>query len=159
MSEKEKSESIKIVADNRQARFLYEILETYEAGIELLGTEVKSIRAGRTNLRDGYGLLRNGEIWLLNAHISPHSTTAQYFNHEATRTRRLLMHKQEIRKLTGKVNQQGLTVVPLKMYFKRGKVKVTIALVKGKKLHDKRDDLKKKDDKRDMDRAMKKGAD
>jgi SsrA-binding protein len=155
MSEKEKSESIKIVADNRQARFLYEILETYEAGIELLGTEVKSIRAGRTNLRDGYGLLRNGEIWLLNAHISPHSTTAQYFNHEATRTRRLLMHKQEIRKLTGKVNQQGLTVVPLKMYFKRGKVKVTIALVKGKKLHDKRDDLKKKDDKRDMDRAMK----
>jgi SsrA-binding protein len=155
MSEKEKSESIKIVADNRQARFLYEILETYEAGIELLGTEVKSIRAGRTNLRDGYGLLRNGEIWLLNAHISPHTTTAQYFNHEATRTRRLLMHKQEIRKLTGKVNQQGLTVVPLKMYFKRGKVKVTIALVKGKKLHDKRDDLKKKDDKRDMDRAMK----
>jgi SsrA-binding protein len=155
MSEKEKSESIKIVADNRQARFLYEILETYEAGIELLGTEVKSIRAGRTNLRDGYGLLRNGEIWLLNAHISPHNTTAQYFNHEATRTRRLLMHKQEIRKLTGKVNQQGLTVVPLKMYFKRGKVKVTIALVKGKKLHDKRDDLKKKDDKRDMDRAMK----
>ena len=159
MSEKEKSESIKIVADNRQARFLYEILETYEAGIELLGTEVKSIRAGRTNLRDGYGLLRNGEIWLLNAHISPHTTTAQYFNHEATRTRRLLMHKQEIRKLTGKVNQQGLTVVPLKMYFKRGKVKVTIALVKGKKLHDKRDDLKKKDDKRDMDRVMKKGGD
>ncbi len=158
MSEKEKSESIKIVADNRQARFLYEILETYEAGIELLGTEVKSIRAGRTNLRDGYGLLRNGEIWLLNAHISPHTTTAQYFNHEATRTRRLLMHKQEIRKLTGKVNQQGLTVVPLKMYFKRGKVKVTIALVKGKKLHDKRDDLKKKDDKRDMDRAIKKGV-
>ena len=158
MSEKEKSESIKIVADNRQARFLYEILETYEAGIELLGTEVKSIRAGRTNLRDGYGLLRNGEIWLLNAHISPHTTTAQYFNHEATRTRRLLMHKQEIRKLTGKVNQQGLTVVPLKMYFIRGKVKVTIALVKGKKLHDKRDDLKKKDDKRDMDRAMKKGV-
>ncbi len=158
MSEKEKSESIKIVADNRQARFLYEILETYEAGIELLGTEVKSIRAGRTNLRDGYGLLRNGEIWLLNAHISPHTTTAQYFNHEATRTRRLLMHKQEIRKLTGKVNQQGLTVVPLKMYFIRGKVKVTIALVKGKKLHDKRDDLKKKDDKRDMDRVMKKGV-
>lgn len=157
MSEKEKSDSIKIVADNRQARFLYEILETYEAGIELLGTEVKSIRAGRTNLRDGYGLLRNGEIWLLNAHISPHATTAQYFNHEPTRTRRLLMHKQEIRKLTGKVTQQGLTLVPLKMYFKRGKVKVTIALVKGKKLHDKRDDLKKRDDKRDMDRAMKRG--
>jgi SsrA-binding protein len=155
MSEKDKSESIKIVADNRQARFLYEILETYEAGIELLGTEVKSIRAGKANLRDGYGLLRNGEIWLLNAHISPHSTTAQYFNHEPTRTRRMLMHKQEIRKLIGKVEQQGLTLVPLKMYLKKGRVKLTIALVRGKKLHDKRDDLKKRDDKRDMDRAMK----
>ncbi len=155
MSEKEKSESIKIVADNRQARFLYEILETYEAGIELLGTEVKSIRAGKANLRDGYGLLRNGEIWLLNAHVSPHSTTGAYFNHEPTRTRRMLMHKAEIRKLIGKVEQQGLTLVPLKMYFKRGKVKVTMALVRGKKIHDKRDDLKKRDDKRDMERAMK----
>jgi SsrA-binding protein len=155
MSEKEKSESIKIVADNRQARFLYEILETYEAGIELVGSEVKSIRGGRANLRDGYGLLRQGQIWLLNAHISPYNSTSAYFNHEPTRTRRLLMHKQEIRKLTGKVEQQGLTLVPLKMYFKRGKIKVTIALVRGKKLHDKRDDLKKRDDKRDMDRAMK----
>jgi SsrA-binding protein len=157
MSEKEKSDSIKIVADNRQARFLYEILETYEAGIELLGTEVKSIRAGKANLRDGYGLLRQGQIWLLNAHISPHTTTGAYFNHEPTRTRRLLMHKQEIRKLTGKVEQQGLTLVPLKMYLKRGRVKVTIALVRGKKLHDKREDLKKRDDKRDIDRAMKRG--
>jgi SsrA-binding protein len=157
MSEKEKPESIKIVADNRQARFLYEILETYEAGIELVGTEVKSIRAGKANLRDGYGLLRNGEIWLLNAHISPHTSTSQYFNHEPTRTRRMLMHKQEIRKLIGKVEQQGLTLVPLKMYLKKGRVKLTIALVRGKKLHDKRDDLKKKDDKRDMDRAMKRG--
>ena len=155
MSEKEKSESIKIVADNRQARFLYEILETYEAGIELVGTEVKSIRAGKANLRDGYGLLRNGEIWLLNAHISPHNSTSQYFNHEPTRTRRMLMHKQEIRKLIGKVEQQGLTLVPLKMYLKKGRVKLTIALVRGKKLHDKRDDLKKRDDKRDIDRAMK----
>jgi SsrA-binding protein len=157
MSEKEKPDSIKIVADNRQARFLYEILETYEAGIELVGTEVKSIRAGKANLRDGYGLLRNGEIWLLNAHISPHTSTSQYFNHEPTRTRRMLMHKQEIRKLIGKVEQQGLTLVPLKMYLKKGRVKLTIALVRGKKLHDKRDDLKKRDDKRDMDRAMKRG--
>jgi SsrA-binding protein len=157
MSEKDKPESIKIVADNRQARFLYEILETYEAGIELVGTEVKSIRAGKANLRDGYGLLRNGEIWLLNAHISPHTSTSQYFNHEPTRTRRMLMHKQEIRKLIGKVEQQGLTLVPLKMYLKKGRVKLTIALVRGKKLHDKRDDLKKRDDKRDMDRAMKRG--
>jgi SsrA-binding protein len=100
-------------------------------------------------------LLRQGQIWLLNAHISPYNSTSAYFNHEPTRTRRLLMHKQEIRKLTGKVEQQGLTLVPLKMYFKKGKIKVTIALVRGKKLHDKRDDLKKRDDKRDMDRAMK----
>ncbi len=157
MSEKEKSDSIKIVADNRQARFLYEILETYEAGVELLGTEVKSIRAGKANLRDGYGLLRQGQIWLLNAHISPHNSTSAYFNHEPTRTRRLLMHKAEIRKLIGKVEQQGLTLVPLKLYLKRGRVKVTIALVRGKKLHDKREDLKKRDDKRDIDRAMKRG--
>ncbi|WP_309734995.1 SsrA-binding protein SmpB [Chamaesiphon sp. OTE_75_metabat_556] len=157
MSEKEKSDSIKIVADNRQARFLYEILETYEAGVELLGTEVKSIRAGKANLRDGYGLLRQGQIWLLNAHISPHNSTSAYFNHEPTRTRRLLMHKAEIRKLTGKVEQQGLTLVPLKMYLKRGRVKLTLALVRGKKLHDKREDLKKRDDKRDIDRAMKRG--
>jgi SsrA-binding protein len=157
MSEKEKSDSIKIVADNRQARFLYEILETYEAGVELLGTEVKSIRAGKANLRDGYGLLRQGQIWLLNAHISPHNSTSVYFNHEPTRTRRLLMHKAEIRKLIGKVEQQGLTLVPLKLYLKRGRVKVTIALVRGKKLHDKREDLKKRDDKRDIDRAMKRG--
>jgi SsrA-binding protein len=157
MSEKEKPDSIKIVADNRQARFLYEILETYEAGVELLGTEVKSIRAGKANLRDGYGLLRQGQIWLLNAHISPHNSTSAYFNHEPTRTRRLLMHKAEIRKLTGKVEQQGLTLVPLKMYLKRGRVKLTLALVRGKKLHDKREDLKKRDDKRDIDRAMKRG--
>jgi SsrA-binding protein len=151
----EKTEGIKIIADNRQARFLYEILETYEAGIELFGTEVKSIRAGRVNLRDGYGLIRNGEIWLLNAHISPHATTGSYFNHEPTRTRRLLLHKQEIRKLIGKIQQQGLTLVPLKMYLKKGRVKVAIALVRGKKLHDKREDVKKRDDKRDMARAMK----
>jgi SsrA-binding protein len=151
----EKTEGIKIIADNRQARFLYEILETYEAGIELLGTEVKSIRAGRVNLRDGYGLIRNGEVWLLNAHISPHATTGSYFNHEPTRTRRLLLHKQEIRKLIGKVEQQGLTLVPLKMYLKKGRVKVAIALVRGKKLHDKREDVKKRDDQRDMARAIK----
>jgi SsrA-binding protein len=151
----DKTEGIKIIADNRQARFLYEILETYEAGVELLGTEVKSIRAGRVNLRDGYALIRNGEVWLLNAHISPHATTGSYFNHEPTRTRRLLLHKQEIRKLIGKVEQQGLTLVPLKMYLKKGRVKVAIALVRGKKLHDKREDVKKRDDKRDMARAMK----
>ncbi len=151
----EKSEGYKIVSDNRQARFLYEILETYEAGIELKGTEVKSIREGKANLRDGYAIIRNGEAWLLNVHVSPHSTTSQYFNHDPRRTRKLLLHKQEIRKLIGKVEQQGLTLVPLKMYMKNGLVKVTIGLGKGKKLHDKREDLKQRQDKREMERAMK----
>lgn len=151
----EKSEGIKIVSDNRQARFLYEILETYEAGIELKGTEVKSIREGKVNLRDGYALIRKGEAWLLNVHISPHSTAGEYFNHDPLRTRKLLLHKQEIRKLIGKVEQQGLTLVPLKMYLKRGLVKVSIGLGKGKKLHDKREDLKQRQDKREMERAMK----
>lgn len=145
----------KIVSDNRQARFLYEILETYEAGIELMGTEVKSIRAGKVNLRDGFALLRNGEALLMNVQISPHQTTSQVFNHDPRRTRKLLLHKDEIRKLTGKVQQQGLTLVPLKMYLKRGWVKVDIALVRGKKLHDKREDLKKRQDQRDMQRALK----
>ncbi|MEB3335951.1 MAG: SsrA-binding protein SmpB [Leptolyngbyaceae bacterium] len=154
--EKEKdNDGYKIVSDNRQARFQYEILETYQAGVELKGTEVKSIRAGKVNLRDGFGLVRDGEILLLNVHISPHATTTQQFNHDPRRTRKLLLHRQEIRKLIGKVQQQGLTLVPLKMYLKRGWVKVDLALVRGKKLHDKREDLKKRQDTRDMERATK----
>jgi SsrA-binding protein len=151
----EKNEGIKIVSDNRQARFLYEILETYEAGVQLKGTEVKSIREGQANLRDGFVLIRNGEAWLLNVHISPHPTASEYFNHDPRRTRKLLLHKQEIRKLTGRVDQQGLTLIPLKMYLKKGLVKVSIGLGKGKKLHDKREDIKQREDKRDMARAMK----
>ncbi|MBE9181844.1 SsrA-binding protein SmpB [Oculatella sp. LEGE 06141] len=149
------SNGYKIVADNRQARYQYEILETYEAGIELKGTEVKSIRDGKVNLRDGYGLIRNEEIWLHNVHVSPHQSASQVFNHDPRRTRRLLLHKQEIRKLIGQVEQQGLTLVPLKMYMKQGKVKVNMALVRGKKLHDKRDDLKRKQEKREIERAIK----
>lgn len=145
----------KIVAENRQARFEYEILETFEAGLELQGTEVKSVRNGKANLRDGFALIRKGEAWLHNVHISPHETASQHFNHEPRRARKLLMHKQEIRKLMGKVDQQGLTLVPLKMYLKRGWAKVTIALVRGKKLHDKRDDLKQKQSKREIERVMK----
>lgn len=145
----------KIVAENRQARFEYEILETFEAGLELQGTEVKSVRNGKANLRDGFALIRKGEAWLHNVHISPHETASQHFNHEPRRARKLLMHKQEIRKLMGKVDQQGLTLVPLKMYLKRGWAKVTIALVRGKKLHDKRDDLKQKQAKREIERVMK----
>lgn len=151
----DKSDSFKIVSDNRQARFQYEILETYETGIELVGTEVKSIREGKVNLRDGFALVRNGEVFLHNVHISPHKTASQVFNHDPTRTRKLLLHRQEIRKLIGKVEQQGLTLVPLKMYLKRGWVKVDLALVRGKKLHDKRDDLKRRQDQRDMERAIK----
>jgi SsrA-binding protein len=151
----DRDESFKIVSDNRQARFLYEILETYEAGIELKGTEVKSIREGKANLRDGYALIRNGEAWLINVHISPYSTASQYFNHDPRRTRKLLLHKQEIRKLLGKVEQKGLTLVPLKMYLKKGRVKLSIGLGRGKKLHDKREDLKQRQDKRDMERALK----
>ncbi len=145
----------KIVADNRQARFQYEILETYEVGVELRGTEVKSIRQGKANLRDGYALIRNGEAWLHNIHISPHQSTIQAYNHDPRRTRKLLLHQQEIRKLVGQVEQQGLTLVPLKMYLKRGWVKLTLALVRGKKLHDKREDLKRKQDKREMERIIK----
>lgn len=148
-------EGYKVVADNRQARYLYEILETYEAGLVLQGTEVKSVRAGKANLKDGYALIRNGEAWLLNVHISPHATTSEYFNHDPRRTRKLLLHRQELRKLIGKVEQKGLTLVPLKLYLKRGLVKVTIGLARGKKIHDKREDLKRKEAKRDVERALK----
>jgi SsrA-binding protein len=149
------STGYKIVSDNRQARFLYDILETYQAGIELKGTEVKSIREGKVNLRDGYGLIRNGELWLINIHISPWGSASNYFNHDPLRTRKLLLHKEEIRKLVGKVEQKGLTLVPLKMYLKNGWVKIDLGLGKGKKLHDKREDMKRRDDKREIERAIK----
>jgi SsrA-binding protein len=149
------SNGYKVLSDNRQARHQYEILETFEAGIELKGTEVKSIRAGKANLRDGFAQVRDGEIWLHNVHISPHSTTIQQYNHDPRRTRKLLLHKGEIRKLIGKVEQKGLTLVPLKIYVVRGWIKVTLALAKGKKLHDKRDSLKRKQEKREVERALK----
>jgi SsrA-binding protein len=136
-------DGFKIVADNRQARFA------------LVGTEVKSIREGKANLKDGFALIRNGEVHLHNVHVSPHQTAAQFFNHDPRRTRKLLLHRQEIRKLIGRVEQDGLTLVPLKMYFKRGKVKIDLALVKGKKLHDKREDSRRKDDQREIQRTMK----
>lgn len=145
----------KIISDNRQARFAYEILETYEAGIELLGTEVKSIRQGKVNLRDGYALVRNGEVWLHNVHISPHTNASEVFNHDPRRTRKLLLHKQEVNKLIGKTEQKGLTIVPLKLSLKRGWIKVDIALARGKKLFDKRESLKQKQQKREVERALK----
>ncbi|MEM9265528.1 MAG: SsrA-binding protein SmpB [Cyanobacteria bacterium P01_F01_bin.13] len=149
------SDGFKVMADNRQARFTYEILDSYEAGIALKGTEVKSIRAGKVNLRDGYAQVKNGEVWLLNVHISPHNMTNQAYNHEPRRPRRLLLHKAEIRKLIGKVEEKGLTLVPLKLYLKKGRVKVNIAIGRGKKLHDKRESLKQKQEKRDIARMMK----
>ncbi|MEO1144025.1 MAG: SsrA-binding protein SmpB [Cyanobacteria bacterium J06638_22] len=145
----------KTVADNRQARYLYEILETYEAGIELKGTEVKSVRQGKSNLRDGYATIRDEEVWLNNVHISPHDTASQVFNHDPRRSRKLLLHKDEIRRLIGKVEQKGLTLIPLRLYLKGGRVKVAIALARGKKVYDKREDLKRKQEKRDIERALK----
>ena len=146
---------VKVVSDNRQARYQYHILDTYEAGIELVGTEVKSIRAGKVNLRDGYALIRNGEIWLTNVHISPYEISGKYFNHEPRRDRKLLLHKREIIKLIGLLKEKGLTLVPLKMYLKGDWVKVSLGVGKGKKLHDKRETIKRREDKREMARAMK----
>ncbi|NJL85541.1 MAG: SsrA-binding protein SmpB [Leptolyngbyaceae cyanobacterium SM1_1_3] len=152
---KDSSSGYKVISDNRQARYLYEILETYEAGVQLVGTEVKSIREGKVNLRDGYGLIQDEEAWLLNVHISPHSMTNQTYNHDPRRNRKLLLHKQEIRKLIGQTEQKGLTLVPLKMYLKEGRVKVLLGLARGKKLHDKRESLKRKQEKREIERALK----
>jgi len=141
------------IAKNRRARHDYSILDTYEAGLVLTGSEVKSLRDGKANLSDAYGIVRNGEIYLLNLHISPYER-ASYNNHEPTRTRKLLLHKREIRRLIGAVERQGLTLVPLELYFKRGVAKVAMALGKGKKLHDKRDAEKQRDADREIARAV-----
>jgi SsrA-binding protein len=141
------------IAKNRRARHDYAILDTYEAGLVLTGSEVKSLRDGKANLSDSYGIVRNGEIFLLNLHISPYER-ASYNNHEPTRTRKLLLHKREIRRLIGAVERQGLTLVPLELYFKRGVAKVAMALGKGKKLHDKRDAEKQRDADREIARAV-----
>jgi len=133
-----------LIVDNRKARFDYPVLETFEAGVQLLGTEVKGIREGKASLRDSYARVDKGEVWLFNVHINPYSHRG-YADHEPTRKRKLLLHAQEIRKLVGKTAERGLTLVPLKMYFKRGRVKVAIALAKGKQAHDKRETLRKRE--------------
>lgn len=140
------------IARNKRARFDYHLLETFEAGIVLSGTEVKSLRNGKANITDAYGIVRDGEIFLLNAHISPYEKGG-YVNHEPTRSRKLLLHRREIRRLIGSVERQGLTLVPLELYFKDGKAKVALALAKGKKLHDKRDTEKQRDAEREMARV------
>ncbi|MHB8156528.1 MAG: SsrA-binding protein SmpB [Desulfocucumaceae bacterium] len=144
----------KVATVNRKARHEYHILETFEAGIELTGTEVKSLRAGKANLQDSYARVENSVLMLYNMHISPYDQGNQ-FNHEPKRPRRLLMHRHETMRLLGKVREKGLTLVPLKVYFKRGWAKVELALGKGKKLYDKRDDLAERDAKRDMERFIK----
>ncbi|MBC7790707.1 MAG: SsrA-binding protein SmpB [Anaerolineae bacterium] len=141
------------IVRNKRARFDYHIMETWEAGIVLSGTEVKSLRLGKANLVDSYAIVTKGEIWLLNLHISPYEQGNQ-FNHEPTRTRKLLLHRKEITRLIGAVERQGLTLLPLDLHFRRGIAKVTLALGKGKKLHDKREDQKRKDDERDIARVV-----
>jgi SsrA-binding protein len=141
------------IVRNRAARHDYEILDTFEAGLVLTGTEVKSLREGRANLGDAYGVVRGGELWLLNAHISPYGSGG-YVNHDPTRSRKLLLHKREIRRLIGAVERQGLTLVPLELYFLRGRAKVRMALGRGRKLHDKRDVARRKDAERDIARAF-----
>lgn len=149
----EKGTAIKIVAENRKARHDYHIHETYETGLVLTGTEVKSLRAGKANLKDSYARIENGEMVLHHLHISPYEQGNQ-FNHEPLRTRKLLMHKAEIMKLFGKTREKGYALVPIKLYFSRGKAKLELALATGKKNYDKRQDLAERDARREMDRAF-----
>jgi len=151
MTEKQEE---KAAATNRKAYHDYFVEETIEAGMALQGTEVKSLRLGLASLSDSYAIVKNDEIFLLNANISPY-THGNIMNHEPLRTRKLLLHREEIRKLIGKMTQKGYTLIPLKIYFVRGKAKVLVGLAKGKKFHDKRDTIKEKESKREVERAVK----
>jgi SsrA-binding protein len=142
------------IAENRKAYHDYHILETYEAGVVLLGTEVKSIREGRVNLRDSFARVEHGEVFLYNVNISPYSHRG-YADHEPLRQRKLLMHRDEIRKLIGKTVEKGMTLVPLRMYFKAGRVKVAVGLAKGKKDYDKRETIKRRETERETRAAVK----
>jgi SsrA-binding protein len=148
------SDGSKVVVRNKKARHDYHILETWEAGLALQGTEVKSLRGGRANLQDAFARPERGELWLHNLHISPYDPGNRY-NHDPLRPRKLLLHKREIRKMIAEVERQGLTLVPLDIYFKRGMAKITLALARGKQQHDRRDDLKRRDAEREMERALK----
>ena len=148
-----KNQSIKIVAENRRARHDYHIHETFEAGIVLTGTEIKSLRGGRANLTDSYARIDNGELFLISAHISPYDQ-GNRFNHEPRRNRKLLMHKSEILRLLGKTREKGYTLVPLKIYLSHGLAKVELALASGKDLYDKRQSAAEKDAKREVERTL-----
>ena len=150
------SDFIKVIATNKKARHHYYIESEYESGIILAGSEVKSIREGRVSFQDAYADIKNGEVFLRQLHISPYKY-AYNANHDTLRTRKLLLHKYEIRKLVSKINERGYTLVPLQIYFKNSKIKVKLGLGRGKKLYDKREDIKRKDMKRDLDRERKKG--
>ncbi|MCK9240296.1 SsrA-binding protein SmpB [Desulfocurvus sp.] len=143
----------KLIASNKNARRLYDLLETFEAGIALMGSEVKSLRAGRVSFKDGYVRLKNGEAWLVGVHVAPYEN-AVHTGHDPERERRLLLHAHEIAQLAAKVEQKGLTVVPVRLYLKQGRVKLEIALGRGKKVHDRRDDIKNRDIARDTAREL-----
>ncbi len=148
------ADDFKVLATNRKAFHDYFIEETYEAGIVLTGTEIKSVRAGALNLRDAYAQARNGELWLENVHISPYEA-GNRFNVDPYRTRKLLMRRQEINRLMGRAQEKGLTIVPLRLYLKKNRAKVEVALAKGKRQYDKRDAISKRDATREMERALK----
>lgn len=149
------TENIKIVATNRKAGFEYTLVEKLEAGIELKGSEIKSIRAGQVSIQEAYVDVQNGrQAWLLEAHIAPYEQSGKFFNHEPRRKRRLLLHKKQIRELWNNVRIKGMTIVPTRVYLKDGRAKVEIALAKGKKAHDKRATIAKRDEARDKERAM-----
>ena len=147
-------ESTKLIAKNKKARFDYQLGETFEAGMALKGTEVKSLRMGKGNLTDSYARLKDGEAWLIGCHISAYPY-AYYDNHDPERPRKLLLHKRELRRLTGKIQEQGMSLIPLRLYFKNGRAKVELALAKGKKTHDKRQSIKEREHNREIARAMK----
>ena len=144
-----------VVADNRKARHDYDIDERFEAGIVLTGSEIKSVRAGRVQLRGSYARVYNDEIYLYEAHISPYEQSGSYFNHEPTRPRKLLLHRREISRIDGLIRQKGMTLVPLKIYFKGRRAKVELGVARGKKSYDKREDIAKRESQRDIERAMK----
>jgi len=150
-----KKESPSRIADNKKAAFNYFFEERFEAGLVLHGWEVKALRAGKVQLTDGYVVIRDGELYLIGCQINPLKTASTHVNPESQRTKKLLMHKDEIRRLIGKVEQKGFTLVPLNLYWKAGKVKAEIALAKGKGEHDKRDTIKDREGKREVERAMK----
>lgn len=150
-----KSEPQKTVADNRKARHDYFIDETYEAGIALTGSEIKSVRNGRVNLRGGYARVYNREVYLYDVHISTYEQSGTFINHEPTRPRKLLLHRREISRIVGQIERQGYTLVPLRIYFKGRRAKVELGLAKGKKLYDKREDIANRESRRDIERALK----